>query len=79
MMSAKMATPGFHKIMAFWYKGHNIISVHDITNKILSHDSNYIIDMANSSTGTGTRYKLEILNQSGKRVKTKSQKILWFN
>ena len=29
--------------------------------------------------GTRTRYKLEILHQYGKRVKSKSQEILWAN
>ena len=29
--------------------------------------------------GTGTKYKLEILHQGGKRVKTKSQKVLGIN
>ena len=45
MMSAKMATPGLLKIMVFWKKGYDvIISVHDVTNKFLSRDSNYIVD-----------------------------------
>ena len=46
MMPAKMATPGLLKIRVFWNKGYDvIISVHDVTNKILSRDSNYIIDV----------------------------------
>ena len=46
MMSAKMATLGLLKIKVFWNKGYDvIISVHDVTNKILSSDSNYIIDV----------------------------------
>ena len=46
MMSAKMATPGLFKIEVFWNKGHDvIISVHDFTCKILSRDSNYIVDV----------------------------------
>ena len=46
MMSAKMATPGFLKITVFWNKGYDvIISVDDVTNKILSRDSNYIVDV----------------------------------
>ena len=45
MMSGKMATLGLLKIRIFWYKGYDvIISVHDVTNKFLSRDSNYIID-----------------------------------
>ena len=42
MMSAKVATPGLLKIKVFWNKGYYAIySVYDVTNKILSHDSNY--------------------------------------
>ena len=41
MMSAKMATPGLLKIKVFVNKGYDvIIFVHDVTNKILSGDSN---------------------------------------
>ena len=44
MMSAKMATPGLLKITVFWNKGYDvIIPVDDVTNKILSRDSNYIV------------------------------------
>ena len=44
-MSAKMATPDLLKIMVFWNEGYDvIISVDDVTNKILSCDSNYIVD-----------------------------------
>ena len=46
MMPAKMATPELLKIKVFWNKGHDIIiSVHDVTSKILSRDSNYIVDV----------------------------------
>ena len=46
MMSAKLATLGLLKIKVFWNKGYDvIISVHDVTNKILSRDSNYIVDV----------------------------------
>ena len=45
-MSAKITTPGILKIRAFWNKGYDvIIFVYDVTNKILSRDSNYIIDV----------------------------------
>ena len=38
MMSAKLAT--------FWNKGYDvIIYVHEVTNKILPNDSNYIVDV----------------------------------
>ena len=46
MMSAKITTPRYFKIRVFWNKGYDvIIFVHDVTKKILSRDSNYIIDM----------------------------------
>ena len=47
MMSTKLATLGLLKIKIFWNKGyHVIISVYDVTSKILSRDSNYIVHMA---------------------------------
>ena len=46
MMPGKMATWGLLKITVFWKKGHDIIiPVNDVTNKILSCDSNYIVDV----------------------------------
>ena len=46
MMSAKMAFPGLLKIKVFWNKGYDvIISVHELTNKFLSPDSNYVVDV----------------------------------
>ena len=46
MMSPKMATPGLLKMKVFWNKGYDvIIYVHDMTNKILSCDSNFIVDV----------------------------------
>ena len=45
-MSAKLATLGLLQINVFWKKGYDIIiSIHDVTNKILSPKSNYIVDM----------------------------------
>ena len=41
-----MATPGLLKIKVFWGKLYLvIISVHDFINKILSRDSNYIVNV----------------------------------
>ena len=40
-----MATPGLFKLNLFWNKGYDITYAHDITNKVLSHDSNYIVDV----------------------------------
>ena len=43
MVSAKLATPGLLETKIFWKKGYDIILDYDITSKILSHDSNYIL------------------------------------
>ena len=41
-----MATQGLLKITTFWSKGYDvIIPVDDTNNKILSSDSNYIVDV----------------------------------
>ena len=46
IMSAKIITLGFLKIKVFWSKGYDVItSFHDITNRILSRDSNYVVDV----------------------------------
>ena len=44
--SGKIATHALLKIRVFWKKGFYVIySVYDVTNKILSYDSNYIMDL----------------------------------
>ena len=46
MMSARMATPSLLKIKVFWDIGYDvIIYVHDVTNKVLSRDSNYFVNV----------------------------------
>ena len=41
-----MATLGLLKIKVFSNKGYDVIlSAHDVVNKILSHDSNYIVNV----------------------------------
>ena len=46
MMSEKMATWDLLKIKTFWNKGYGvIIFVYDVSNKILSGQSNYIVDV----------------------------------
>ena len=46
MMSAKRATPGLPKAITFSNKVFNvIISIHEVTNRVLSCDSTYIIDL----------------------------------
>ena len=45
-MSAKLVTPGLLRIRVFRNKCYDVItSAHDFTNKILSRDSNYIVDV----------------------------------
>ena len=46
MISAKLVTLDLLKIKVFWRKDYEvIISIHDLTNEILSRDSNYIVDV----------------------------------
>ena len=46
MMSAKLATLGLLKVKKFWNRGFDVkIFIHDVFNKILSVDSNYIVDV----------------------------------
>ena len=46
MISAKMATLGLLKIKVFWSEVYDLtISVYDVIKKILSRDSNYIVDI----------------------------------
>ena len=46
MMSAKLAIPGLLKIKISQNKGYNVIILdYDVTDKILSNDSNYIINV----------------------------------
>ena len=46
MMSAKLVTPGLVKIRIFRNKGCDVIILdYDVTSKILSRDSNYIVDL----------------------------------
>ena len=46
MMSGTITNPGLLKIRVFSNNGYDvIISVYDVTNKILSSDLNYIIDV----------------------------------
>ena len=41
-----MTTPGLLNIKVFWNKGCDvIISIHDVKSKILSRDSNYIVEV----------------------------------
>ena len=45
MMSAKLATLGFLKIKVFLNESYDVITfVYDVSNKILLHDSIYIVN-----------------------------------
>ena len=68
MVSSQMATPSLLKIMVVWNKGYDVInSVDDVTKKILSRDSNYIVDVfmwqkfGNSSISTREVIRTSIL------------------
>ena len=44
MISAKFAALSFFKIKIFWNESYDVMtSAHDVTNKILLRDSNYIV------------------------------------
>ena len=46
MMSGKMASPGLLKLKVFLNKGYYVIYfAYDVAIKILSHDSNYLMDV----------------------------------
>ena len=46
MISSKVATVGLLKIKVLWNKGYDvIISGNGVTNKLLSRDSNYTVDL----------------------------------
>ena len=66
MMPAKMVTPGLLKITVSWNKGYDvIISVDDITSKILWHDSYYIVDVFMwSKFGTSSISMTEVMTTS---------------
>ena len=46
MMTAKMVSTSLLEIKVFWNKSYYVIYyVYDVTNKILSNDSNYVMDV----------------------------------
>ena len=46
MMPSKLVTPGLLKIKIFRKEDYDVIIFdYDVTNRLLSHDSNYIIDV----------------------------------
>ena len=81
-----MATPGLFKVKVFWNKGYYVIySVYDVTNKILSNDSNYIVDVVtwpkfegwswfkfnNLGLGLGTNLKFYTSLSKGLKLKVR--------
>ena len=66
MMSAKTATLSLFKIKLFWNKGYDvIIYVLDVTNQILSRDSNCIVDVVvRPKFGNSSIYMREIIIMS---------------
>ena len=107
IMSPKWAALGLPKLKEFCNKGYDITNyIYDVTIKIMSHDSNCILDVVtwpkfgsssitrreviiNSSWPEKTffweillvqvQYGLQTLRHCGKKVKTKSQKVLETN
>ena len=45
MIPAKMASLGLYKRKVFSNKFYDVFFVHDVTNKILSRESNYTVDV----------------------------------
>ena len=46
MISAKLATTRLLKVRVFWNNGYDVIlSANDVTNKTVSRDSDYIVDV----------------------------------
>ena len=66
MMLAKVAAPGLIKITVFWNKGYDvIILVTDVTNKILSRDLNYIVNLFMwPKFGSSSVYMREVITTS---------------
>ena len=66
MMSAKMATPDLLKIKLFWNKDSDVIvSVYDVTNKIVPCDSYYIVDVImRPKFGNSSTYMREVVMTS---------------
>ena len=81
MMSAEMVTPGLLKITVFWNKGYDvIISVHDVTNKILLRDSNYIVDvvMWPKFSNSSSSIREVIITSNLKDLIRKITRLFWF-
>ena len=61
-MSAEVATLGLLKIKLFWNKGYDVkSSAHDLTNKVLSGESNYILDLIMWPVAKGLKLSQKVL------------------
>ena len=57
-----MASVGFLQLKVFWSKGYDvIIYVHDVTNKVLSRESNYIVDVVWPKFGNSSISMKEVI------------------
>ena len=77
MISAKLVTQGLLIIRVFWNKSYDvIIRTHDVFNKILSRDADYIVDVVmwqkfDNSIISMSYYKLKFI-----KIRSKKQ-FLW--
>ena len=57
-----MASVGFLQLKVFWSKGYDvIIYIHDVTNKVLSRESNYIVDVVWPKFGNSSISMKEVI------------------
>ena len=74
-----MATPRLHKTTVFWKKGYDvIIPVYGITSKLLSSDSNYIVDVVMwSKSGNSSISMREIIITSILKKFDQKNRFFW--
>ena len=57
-----MASVGVLQLKVFWSKGYDvIIYIHDVTNKVLSRESNYIVDVVWPKFGNSSISMKEVI------------------
>ena len=67
VMSSKFVIPGVLEIKVVWNKVYDVlIPAHDIINKILSRDSNYIVDVVMGPKFVWDKFINSILNWMSK-------------
>ena len=73
MMPVNLATKSLIKIKSFWNKSDDvIIFVHDVTNKILLHESNYIVKFNNLGLALGMALSFYAGVAKGLKLKVKN-------